>query len=368
MLDIDHFKLINDKYGHLAGNQILTEVASRLKQVLLQYSDNYQLYRTGGEEFTLVFPDSSSAEVLPILIHAWRAVRSSEFVYDKDKINITVSLGLTELVDDDKSPDDLYKRADNSLYTSKKHGRDAITVDGETQQLQDDSEQENYAYFIAGIYTRQTTDDNKRRAANELTLRRFDRKKQEWVVPQQSHLNIDTRIEHMRDALVNSRCQSIVIALSVASFLDQSVATKLIDFFNSPNGPEVMYIELNRTPALNLLIPMAEFYHKAGIKLVLTQVGSNRHFERINASLQYLDGIKLTIKPRNDHNVVPQLLRKDIQFWGEIAANWQIEFILDGITAEVVDDNMFAWLQTQEYIDYLEGDYFGPAKLPMLMS
>lgn len=72
MMDIDHFKLINDQYGHLAGNQVLTEVANALKRVLLQYSENYQLYRTGGEEFTLVFPDSSAQEILAILIHCWR--------------------------------------------------------------------------------------------------------------------------------------------------------------------------------------------------------------------------------------------------------------------------------------------------------
>ncbi|MFC6169335.1 GGDEF domain-containing protein [Loigolactobacillus jiayinensis] len=77
MMDIDHFKLINDQYGHLAGNEVLTRVAGILREVLLQYSKQYQLYRTGGEEFTLVFPDSSAAEAQSVLSHCWRAVRTS---------------------------------------------------------------------------------------------------------------------------------------------------------------------------------------------------------------------------------------------------------------------------------------------------
>ncbi|WP_235804457.1 GGDEF domain-containing protein [Loigolactobacillus coryniformis] len=363
MMDIDHFKLINDQYGHLAGNQVLTEVANALKRVLLQYSENYQLYRTGGEEFTLVFPDSSAQEILAILIHCWRTVRAAEYVYDKDTIKITVSFGLTELVDHDQSPDDVYKRADHSLYISKKNGRDTITVDGKTQQLQDDSKRENYAYFVEGIYT-SGRDADERRAANELTLRRYDREKQTWVIPEQRHLNINTRIELMRDVLVNSRCQSIVVSLSIANFLNQTTADKLVKFFNSPNGPEIMYIEIDRIPVLDLLIPMAAFYHESGIKIVLSQIGSNRHFEQVNASLQYIDGIKLTIQSTTDAIGMPPELSKDIQFWGEIATNWKIEFIVAG----VADESMFTWLQNQDYVDYLEGPYFGTAELPLLMS
>ncbi len=269
---------------------------------------------------------------------------------------------MTELQANDQAPDDIYKRADQSLYTSKKNGRDTITVDGVPQQLEDDSKQESYAYFVRGIYDTVVGTDARRRA-NELTLRRYDRKQQVWMVPHQDHLNIDTRIELMRDALVNSRCQSIVMALSVANFLDQAAADKLVALFNSPNGPEVMYIELDRVPVIDLLIPMAEFYRKNGIKIVLTQIGSNRHFEAINASLQYIDGIKLSIQEAGQ-TLAPELLRKNIKFWGDIAKNWNVEFILDG----VIDDSMLTWLHEQDYIDYLEGDYLSKPELPLLMS
>lgn len=125
-----------------------------------------------------------------------------------------------------------------------------------------------------------------------------------------------------------------------------------------------MYIEIDRIPVLDLLIPMATFYHESGIKIVLSQIGSNRHFEQVNASLQYIDGIKLTIQSTTDAIGMPPELSKDIQFWGEIATNWKIEFIVAG----VADESMFTWLQNQDYVDYLEGPYFGTAELPLLMS
>lgn len=374
LLDIDHFKLVNDEYRHLAGNQILTEVAERLRNVLSQYSESYQLYRTGGEELTIIFPNSTVDEVLQILIHCWREIRSTDFVYDKRNIHVTISAGLSELALTDKSPDDLHKRVDESLYTSKRHGRDVITVNGATQDSRDDAVKANLAYFVKGVYP-VSNNLERRRVANELVLESYDASKQEWHCSGHVHLDIDTRIEMMRETLINSHYQAIVVDLSVAGLLDQSVANELVKFFNSPDGPDTLYVQLKRVPALEILIPMAEFYHQHNIKIVLTQVGTNRHFDRINESLKYMDGIKLkiqsaeeveenaiTFKTTNEESY--EVLQKDIQFWGKMADTWHVEFILDGVESEAMNE----WLQTQTYIDYLEGSYFGKPTLPLLKA
>ncbi|MFC6169152.1 GGDEF domain-containing protein [Loigolactobacillus jiayinensis] len=356
LIDVDHFKLVNDRFGHLAGNHVLAKVAQTLKQILQQYGEHYEVYRTGGEEFTLIFPNSTTKEVFQVMAHCWQTIRSTPFVFDQAEIAVTISSGLTQMRSDDQSPDDIYKRADTSLYKSKERGRDTITIDDKTQQLQDDSNQVKYTYFVNGLYTF----SDRRRLANELHLRRYDQQQQQWVLPQQHHLDIDTRIELMRTALVNSRSQVLVTTLSVADFLNQKVADKLAAYLNGPDAPDIFGIELSRIPALNLLIPMVDFYHKNKTKVILNQIGSNRYFERINSSMQYFDGVKYTVALGADQ----MKACKEIKFWGDIAAFHKIGFSIDGIT----DENLVNWLRKQKVTQYLQGDYFDKPHLPLLTN
>lgn len=197
-----------------------------------------------------------------------------------------------------------------------------------------------------------------------MILRRFDHQQQIWRVPSQSHLEIDTRIELMRDTLVSIHNQVITITLSVASFVSQEVADKLVRFMNSPDGPQEIYIELSQIPAIDSFVPMVEFYHDNGISIIISQISNNRHFEQINASLKYIDGIKLTIETQQKDEGIPQCLKDDIQFWGGITTNWHLLFILDGVS----NQEMLDWLWGEDYVDYVEGDYFSKAKLPLLNS
>lgn len=133
MFDIDHFKAVNDTYGHAAGNAVLTGVAA---QVQAAVNDNpaldARLYRTGGEEFNLIFPAARST-VLPVMQAIHRQIRTTSFNYEGQTIHVTLSMGITILNQGDLSFEDVYERADANLYLSKRNGRDCITVDG--QQL-----------------------------------------------------------------------------------------------------------------------------------------------------------------------------------------------------------------------------------------
>jgi diguanylate cyclase (GGDEF)-like protein len=127
MFDIDHFKNVNDTYGHAAGNAVLIGVTE-----LVQNMVDTRLYRTGGEEFNLFF-ETPKAQILPLMQRLHRQVKNADFVYEGQHISVTLSMGITVLNKGDLSFEDVYERADANLYLSKRSGRDCITVDG--QQL-----------------------------------------------------------------------------------------------------------------------------------------------------------------------------------------------------------------------------------------
>jgi len=123
-LDIDHFKTINDNFGHPAGDHVLKEV-SRLLTNGIRKED--VLARMGGEEFTLLLPetDLKNSEILAERI---RNTIQNEFICYRDsvQINVTVSLGLTLLTDTDDHFDDVLIRVDEALYLAKTRGRNRL--------------------------------------------------------------------------------------------------------------------------------------------------------------------------------------------------------------------------------------------------
>ena len=123
LLDIDHFKRINDRFGHLTGDEILQEMGRRLKLALMpgEYAGRY-----GGEEILIViesdhFPDVNRIRLLST------AICGEPFLVDDEVINVTCSIGVAHEHghDDWKS---LIGRADKALYRAKAEGRDRIIV------------------------------------------------------------------------------------------------------------------------------------------------------------------------------------------------------------------------------------------------
>lgn len=125
LLDIDHFKTLNDNHGHLAGDQILREFSSDLRLSLRQ-SDI--LCRWGGEEFIILFKATplSTAQILGEKIRA--LAESKGYRFDGQPLGFTVSLGLTELSSSD-ALDSLIGRADRALYRAKQAGRNRVCVE-----------------------------------------------------------------------------------------------------------------------------------------------------------------------------------------------------------------------------------------------
>lgn len=133
MLDIDHFKALNDSFGHLLGDQILIDLAHLLKRNLQRASDT--LYRYGGEEFTLLLPDTDEVGARDLAVKLAAAVRDHAFDTDHGPMHITVSIGVAvaspEVYD---QPTQLLAAADEALYRAKGSGRDQIRVIAERER------------------------------------------------------------------------------------------------------------------------------------------------------------------------------------------------------------------------------------------
>ena len=125
MVDLDNFKMVNDTYGHQFGDLVLVTVASRLRAGIREYD---LLGRIGGEEFLIVSPDTDLEETREIAERMRGIIKAEPVNDDKRSVTITISAGVTMLIDEDASIDTLFSRADTALYMAKKEGRDRVAI------------------------------------------------------------------------------------------------------------------------------------------------------------------------------------------------------------------------------------------------
>ncbi|KRK43130.1 protein containing diguanylate cyclase phosphodiesterase domain 1 (ggdef) [Companilactobacillus crustorum] len=128
MFDIDHFKSINDTYGHLAGDQILQHVVDVAQTVIDANDPKVKLYRTGGEEFNILFPGYDLAATESIVREIFLALNHLTVNINDQTIRMSISVGVSTISSQDTNPIDFYKRVDTNLYYSKKNGRMQITT------------------------------------------------------------------------------------------------------------------------------------------------------------------------------------------------------------------------------------------------
>ncbi|WP_224960029.1 GGDEF domain-containing protein [Geomonas subterranea] len=123
MIDIDHFKQVNDRYGHLAGDHLLQLFAERVISSLRSYDS---VGRFGGEEFLVVLPGSDREQTLSVAHKIWSLIREEPFVVDGNPMRITASAGVANVLQDDDDLLQVLKRADLNLYQAKSGGRDLV--------------------------------------------------------------------------------------------------------------------------------------------------------------------------------------------------------------------------------------------------
>jgi len=134
LFDIDHFKAVNDTYGHATGDRVLKELADRVSRNLRNFD---MVARYGGEEFVIVMPDAGLEAAVMVAERLRQQIGRDPFVVAgvDGPLPITISMGVASTEDAGLSPDELLRRADIALYAAKAAGRDRVsTWDDDTGQ------------------------------------------------------------------------------------------------------------------------------------------------------------------------------------------------------------------------------------------
>jgi diguanylate cyclase (GGDEF)-like protein/PAS domain S-box-containing protein len=124
MVDSDHFKQINDSYGHSVGDEVLRRIASTLHNVV---GDSGLVCRYGGEEFCVVLPKQDSRSAASLAEETRKAIEQLRFE-NNEGLQLTVSIGVSQLESGDVDATAIIKRADQSLYVAKELGRNRVVV------------------------------------------------------------------------------------------------------------------------------------------------------------------------------------------------------------------------------------------------
>ncbi|MGZ5575370.1 MAG: GGDEF domain-containing protein, partial [Methylobacter sp.] len=122
--DIDHFKTINDRYGHKAGDKVLLLIAKQLSDH--SYTTDF-ISRFGGEEFTMLLPNTDSQSALSRANQLRQVIEKTGFNASGTSVAITISCGITEFIPDD-TDEAAFERADQALYQAKQQGRNRCNV------------------------------------------------------------------------------------------------------------------------------------------------------------------------------------------------------------------------------------------------
>jgi len=123
MLDLDHFKHVNDTHGHHAGDGVLRQMVQRCRQL---FRETDLLGRLGGEEFAVLLPETALAQAQITAERLCREMAEQPIVLEGQSVAVTVSIGVAQAQADDRSLEELLRRADQALYDAKHGGRNRV--------------------------------------------------------------------------------------------------------------------------------------------------------------------------------------------------------------------------------------------------
>ncbi|MBT3236167.1 MAG: GGDEF domain-containing protein [Bdellovibrionales bacterium] len=124
LFDLDHFKKVNDNFGHDAGDYVLKELADLIREHGAREMDTFARY--GGEEFVILLPKTTIKQAYEIAERIRKSVEEHSFVYEEDTLPITISVGIADYREGVDNGTDLFKRADKAVYGAKNEGRNRV--------------------------------------------------------------------------------------------------------------------------------------------------------------------------------------------------------------------------------------------------
>ena len=126
LLDLDHFKAVNDRHGHRGGDQLLREVARVLETVVVRRTDLVARY--GGEEFAVVLDDADEQDGERVAERIRKAIGELRVPFEGQELRVTASVGVAVILEDGEDPSTWLEAADQALYQAKSDGRDRVVL------------------------------------------------------------------------------------------------------------------------------------------------------------------------------------------------------------------------------------------------
>jgi diguanylate cyclase len=123
LIDADKFKNINDRYGHAIGDRCLQEIIKKSMPLLRK---NDMLARYGGEEFVVIMPQTDGPGAEEAAEKIRQTIEKIEFLYKNEKVRVTVSIGVSQVKEGDKTHQQIFERADIAVYKAKANGRNQV--------------------------------------------------------------------------------------------------------------------------------------------------------------------------------------------------------------------------------------------------
>lgn len=359
--DIDHFKQINDTYGHLAGNFILTQVSSIVREIFKQDAPYAKLFRTGGEEFTIIVPNERIDKVLLNLKRAWDTIEKRTFRYKSDTINVTISMGGTTLKDEDSKFEDIYTRVDKYLYQSKRNGRNQVTVEGETVYYKSSKNgvMTVLTYFLQDVMCE--VDNGFRKISAELLCDKYNALSNGWTKFNNGN-NIILELDILEDMIKrNKNINNISLDIKLCDIYDCNIVERIIDFVSTHQEIDELNLEMvniEKVKDWNTFTNNINLLREAKVFIILNEVNELKDDTNTNKLLKLVSGVKFNLQSCTEKQKSSiNLIRK----WVNCCELNNIDFILNGI--EKQED---LEISRTCGVKYLQGSFFRTQEFPAL--
>ncbi|WP_125711463.1 diguanylate cyclase domain-containing protein [Lacticaseibacillus porcinae] len=264
MLDIDYFKRINDHYGHPVGDAVLIACLHRLESVLKPHGA--RIYRTGGEEFTVLLPHLEIAEAENLAIACRQAMRKTPLSVGELQIDVTISMGMADMLAEDPDFDALYARCDADLYRSKARGRDTLTVNGRTLWRHD---RLTVSHFFVEYTQSVMTMRDRQPVYAALSARYWVEQAQAWQVADQWHMAIAEALRFLQAASVRTQLRQVALNVTAEQFGDPRLLPQLVAWLAQAPSVDRIQLVVTQTPSVALVAANAERFAQQHIDLAL---------------------------------------------------------------------------------------------------
>ncbi len=288
MLDIDYFKRINDHYGHPVGDAVLVACLQRLEQVLKTF--DARIYRTGGEEFTVILPGVTLADAEVLAISCRKAMRAAPLAVGDLQIDVTLSIGLDAMTAADASIDELYARVDADLYRSKARGRDTITVDQNTLWRHD---RLTVSHFFAEFTQPVVIAATKEPLAIRVAARYWSEKPKDWIVADATNMALVETLRFLTAVVPVLKPTAVEMELAPSVFADPTTLPRLRQWQAEHLEVKRLRLVLQGTPAPGMVAALAPHYQQAHCALLLHPLTAQEPWQ---ACLPFVDALVVDLQ------------------------------------------------------------------------